>query len=391
MLAAFAAFALSSPAYEKDLDVLLSEFKSYGAYVREDRIDFDKFEAVYRPKFQAARTVVELFPALEAAVAELHDFHASLGSNNQASPRLVPSGTDLYGRWHGERAFLEQVRPGSLAEKAGLQAGDEIVAMDDQPVRSASGRWLGVLSADARAWSWALNSALAGRWNAPRNLTYRRQGQETKVSIPTAQAPKGNGSLTIQALGKDLVLVRPEDSLGDDALLKGLDQALPTLRTAKGIILDLRNTPSGGNSTVARGIMGLFIASRLPYQRHVFEERETNTVRDWVEYATPRLEKPIGAKLAVLVSRWTGSMGEGLAIGLDGMKRATVIGTPMAGLRGATGSVTLPESQIRVFFPVERLYHVDGTPRHEWVPRVRITPGPGDPWMDEAKKRLSGR
>jgi carboxyl-terminal processing protease len=383
-----AVLALSPPPnYEKDLDALLFELKTYGAYVREDRIDFAKFEASYRPKFKAARTASELFPIMEAAVAELHDFHASLGSNTPASPRLVPSGTDLYGEWKGERAFLEQVRPGSLAERAGLQAGDEVVAIDGQPVRTEAGRWIGALEAGSRGWSWALNSALAGRWNTSRNLTYRRAGREARVAVPTAQSPNASGRLTLEKRD-GLVLIRPEDSLGDYALLKDLDEALPTLRAAKGIVLDLRNTPSGGNTKVARGIMGLFISRRLPYQRHVVEERETGTVRDWVEYATPRLERPLVAKLVVLVSRWTGSMGEGLAIGLDGMKRATVIGTPMAGLRGAIGSTTLPESQIRVFFPIERLYHVDGTPRHEWVPRIKVKPGAGDPWMIEAKRHL---
>jgi carboxyl-terminal processing protease len=37
----------------------------------------------------------------------------------------------------------------------------------------------------------------------------------------------------------------------------------------------------------------------------------------------------------VLVGRWTASMGEGMAIGLDAMKRATIVGTRMAGLNGA--------------------------------------------------------
>jgi C-terminal processing protease CtpA/Prc len=137
--------------------------------------------------------------------------------------------------------------------------------------------------------------------------------------------------------------------------------------------------------------MGLFISRRMPYQRHVVEERDTDTVRDWVEYATPRLTKPVSARLVVLVNRWTGSMGEGIAIGFDAMKRATVVGTAMAGLRGAVDSTTLPVSGLRVFFPTERLFHVNGTPRHEWLPPARVTPGPGDPWMTAAEKVLNIR
>lgn len=97
------------------------------------------------------------------------------------------------------------------------------------------------------------------------------------------------------------------------------------------------------------------LAEFKTYDAYVQEDREIGTVPDWVEYASPRLSKPICAKLAIFVDRWTGSMGERLAVGFGGLKRATVIGTPMAGLRGAVGSSTLPVSGIRVFFPIERL------------------------------------
>ena len=153
-------------------------------------------------------------------------------------------------------------------------------------------------------------------------------------------------------------------------------------------MLDLRDTPSGGNTAVARGIMGLFVARRRPYQRHVVEERATGTVRDWVEYVTPRGLAPLRAPMVVLVDGWTGSMGEGMAIGLDAMGRATVVGDRMAGLRGATGATVLPVSGLRASFPTERLFHVDGTPRHLWRPSVRVPSGPGDPAMAEATRRL---
>jgi carboxyl-terminal processing protease len=84
--------------------------------------------------------------------------------------------------------------------------------------------------------------------------------------------------------------------------------------------------------------------------------------------------------MAVLCGRWTGSMGEGMTIGFDGMKRAQVVGTHMAGLCGATEHFPLPASGIGVNFPVERLYHMDGTPREKWVPPhlVDLTTARGD-------------
>jgi peptidase S41-like protein len=74
----------------------------------------------------------------------------------------------------------------------------------------------------------------------------------------------------------------------------------------------------------------------------------------------------------VLVGRWTASMGEGMAIGLDGMRRATLVGTRMAGLRGAVVTHTLPRHHFGFTFPFERLRHLDGTPREQFVPPVLV-------------------
>jgi carboxyl-terminal processing protease len=61
-------------------------------------------------------------------------------------------------------------------------------------------------------------------------------------------------------------------------------------------------------------------------------------------------------------------MGEGIAIGFDGMKRAKIIGTPMAGLLGAISGLRMTETGIGFQIPTERLYHVKGTPREDFVP-----------------------
>lgn len=61
-------------------------------------------------------------------------------------------------------------------------------------------------------------------------------------------------------------------------------------------------------------------------------------------------------------------MGEGMAIGFDGMKRAKIIGTEMAGLIGAISNFQLTE--IGFQFPTERLYHINGTPRENFLPEM---------------------
>ncbi|MBL6853906.1 MAG: hypothetical protein ISQ86_11020, partial [Alphaproteobacteria bacterium] len=209
-----------------------------------------------------------------------------------------------------------------------------------------------------------LRVLLAGTHNKPRDFTLK--GKKHIVLAPFERQPSDT-LLTTTHHGAVAVL-RVENSLGDSGLVAEVDKALDHLDGAKAVVLDLRNTPSGGNTDVAEPILGRFIKGRPGYQRGFLPGRRRSFPKDgytrWVRARGTTVTLP----MAVLCSRWTGSMGEGMTIGLDGMKRAIVVGTRMAGLCGATRQFLLPKSQIGMTFPVERLYHLDGTPRQKWVP-----------------------
>ena len=67
------------------------------------------------------------------------------------------------------------------------------------------------------------------------------------------------------------------------------------------------------------------------------------------------------------VGRWTASMGEGLAIGLDGMWPRAVVGSRWRACSGpSTGSGCRTPASVRI--PTQRLTHVDGTPRETFSP-----------------------
>ena len=79
-----------------------------------------------------------------------------------------------------------------------------------------------------------------------------------------------------------------------------------------------------------------------------------------------------------------------MAIGLDGMHRGVVVGTPMAGLAGAVDDFKLPCTGLGIAFPTARLLHLDGTPRERWVPPVLVDPLVGaDSALQRALKILS--
>jgi hypothetical protein len=141
-------------------------------------------------------------------------------------------------------------------------------------------------------------------------------------------------------------------------------------RPGQTVVIDLTDTPSGGDTVVARAIMGWFVSAPTGYQIHNLpaEERETGVPRQWVEQVLPRPGKSHSGPVRVRVGRWTGSMGEGLAIGFAALG-ADVSGGPMAGLRGAVSDLTLPHSGLVLKLPTERLYTVGGVPREAFVPR----------------------
>lgn len=66
-------------------------------------------------------------------------------------------------------------------------------------------------------------------------------------------------------------------------------------------------------------------------------------------------------------------MGEGIAIGFDSFQRAEIIGTKMAGLLGGIWSDNLKETGISFQFPGIKIYHIDTSPREDFVPKNEVT------------------
>jgi carboxyl-terminal processing protease len=267
--------------------------------------------------------------------------------------------------------MITDVRPNSAGARAGVKVGDEVVTIGGVPVHQATDalapKFLTMPSAAAR--DWALNVALAGSdLRKFVSLTVRSPGKAAR-RVRWVFAPPRYDSLVSLTSKAGVATIRINNSLGDEATIAEFDQALAKAVMASSIVLDLTDTPSGGNSLVARGIMGRFVVTERPYQRHeyVAEYRRSGVRRLWIEEVAPRgpwIKKP----LEVHVGAWTGSMGEGLAIGLAGAAAAPVRGRPMAGLLGALGEFPLPVSGITLRLPVEALAHVDGTPREMFIP-----------------------
>lgn len=365
--------------YQEDFEYLCKEIQDSYAYFDKKQTDWSRVPEIYRPMLKNVKNEREFIGLLESVMAELYDFHATLGVNTALSPNLVPTGADLWAKWNptNDKAIITEVRAHSVAEQAGLKVGMQVISVDGIPVDKAIYKYIGksLNTVDQTIKNWALLALLAGNHTGVRTLEVKDKEQLKKFSLSQQPPNQANSSLLeYKRLEKGIGYIRFNNSLGNNSLIKEFDLALGELKDTKGLILDLRNTPSGGNSTVARAIMSRFISQEMPYQKHSVpaEERMFGVRRSWLEIVSPRGEFIYKSPVIVLVDHWTGSMGEGIAIGMDGLKRVTVVGTEMAGLAGAVDDISLPNTKFVVKFPMEKLFHINGTPREDFVPPVFV-------------------
>lgn len=360
--------------FTRDFDHLWSQLRDGYAYFDRKETDWGRVREVYRPRAGEVRTKKEFVTLLERVLEELYDPHTHLKVNTSSSTRLVPTGLDVWAEWEDGKAVITQLRRGFSAEQAGLKVGMEIVSINGSPVETAVDSRLGVAlrRADDASRSWALRSLLAGTRDTKRVVEARAANgvrATFRLDLPahrTVDNYQGDAQVEWKILGEGFGYIKIND-LGSDGTVARFDAALEQVKTTRGLVIDLRATQSGGNTSVAEPIMGRLVERRMPYQRGA-------PVRGggWTREVSPRGDWTYEAPVVVLVGRWTASMGEGIAIGLDGMRRATVVGTRMAGLNGAVFDLQLPETGIKLNYAAEKLFHVNGTPREDFVPPVAV-------------------
>jgi carboxyl-terminal processing protease len=299
---------------------------------------------------------------LERLVYSLGDHHAHLSTNDALSARLVPSGASVWVESRAGQLVLTEVRAGSAARAAGLREGMVVDTINGQPVSELVAP-ASTPANEAAMRAFAARVALAGTRAADAVLvTAGPQPLQVRIEPP---ARRDDPPVTLDWPRPGVARLRLNNSLGSDALPAAFDAAMEGARSARAILLDLRDTPSGGDSQFAKPLMAWFVQGRRPYQKH------QRGARTWLEQVQGRPDAWHG-RLLVLVDHWTGSMGEGTAIGLRAAAGATIVGTPMAGLRGAIEGVDLPCMGVALRFPVERLYTVQGVPRERVQPDVPV-------------------
>ncbi|HKC63149.1 MAG TPA: S41 family peptidase, partial [Pyrinomonadaceae bacterium] len=371
---AIAQQSFSQEKFTSDFDFLWSTLRDNYAYFDKKETDWNKVRELYRPMLAGVKSRGDFVALLERVLDELYDNHTSLNTNLKTSTRLVPTGIDLWAEWRGKPAVITELRSGFSAEQAGLKVGMEIISINGVPTAEAVARRLpkSLKATDDEARNWSLRAVLAGTHDKLRVVAAKNLKGVVRVyqlDLPTQTAvdnyrytPKVEWKMLPGRIG----YIKINDLISTEIVAE-FDSALDGVRSSRGLILDLRDIPRGGNTDVAEPIMGRLIDRRMGYQQVVPLHAPA-----YIKEVSPRGDWTYKAPIVVLVNRWTASMGEGMAIGLDGMHRATIVGTRMAGLNGGIFNLQLPQTKIGVSYAGEKLNHINGTPRENFAPPVMV-------------------
>lgn len=354
-----------------------TDVKDNYAYFDKKHTDWDKVKTVYLPMAEKAKTRDDLITVFENAIEELYDNHFNLNTNIQSSTRLVPTGLDIWAEWINDKAIITEVRKGFSADKAGIKNGMEIISINgiptDQAVENRIGKCINPIDSEAK--NYALRELLAGTYLTQRVLVVSQDRETNTIDLDKerrnmADNYKYKSLLESKTIDDNIGYIKINNSVGETEVIQLFDNALDQLKDTRALIIDLRETPSGGNSIVARGILSRFTKVEMPYQKHVLpnEEKEFKIKRSWLEIVSPRGPFTYDKQVVVLVDHWTGSMAEGLTIGFSALGKAKIVGTRMAGLNGAINGFKTTRLEIPYSFPTEQLYHVNGTPRETFTP-----------------------
>ncbi len=343
-------------------------------YLNDKHVDMDCIKKTYTAKIKALKSKDDVLLYFEYLLDEFYDSHLTLTSHNKKSYRLH---SPIFSKTKSNVTLITQVWKSQIASKMPHNIiGAEILSFNgiafNQMIDSFPTSCNDKTRDDVR--SWIGNKILAGRYSEPRNLDLKlSNGKQVSINLDNIKYKEDVGFVSVHKID-NIGVIRINDALGKNKLISQFDSALKTVMNTDGLILDLRNTISGGNTYVARGIMGRFINKTTPYQKHWTYQNFSD--QPLVESSSIALVSPRGdiynKPLVVLANRWTGSMGEGLTIGFDAMKRAKIVGTEMAKLKGSMYGYSFKNRKYGYQLSGEKMYHLNSTPREDFIPEYNV-------------------
>lgn len=269
MIANDAARAAPAPASEAGFDAVAAwaEFSelmrlSYSYFEREDINGPDILKHFERHAL-ITRSRAQFVDVLQIVARNFADPHLVVGPFTPDDPSIIPTASDIRAVGKDGVFLVIDVRSESDAQAKRVEPGDRIVSVDGVSVRLAIERLLGRRFGDLSGAQvdHGLNTALAGVHDRPRTIEIETDGMTRRVVLePASRLARRISELqpiTIERADR-IAVIRFNNSLGRNETIAAFRAALTANIKAEVLVLDFRNTPSGGNTTVARAIMSHF-------------------------------------------------------------------------------------------------------------------------------------
>jgi carboxyl-terminal processing protease len=287
------------------------------------------------------------------------------------------AGIGAYVDTNGKLLTITKPMPNSPAEQAGLQAGDQIIAVDGVDVTS-------MLPETVR-------QKVLGPAGTKVKLTIQRTSQDTPIDVEITRATIVVPSVTSKMLANNIAYI--QISTFGDSTASDLHTQLAALmaQNPKGLILDLRDN-GGGYLDTAIAVASEFIPSGVI----VTEKAGDGTQK--VHNATPGgLATDNSLPMIVLGNAYSASASEIVAGALQDTGRAKLLGVTTYGKGSVQNWIPLENSQGAVRVTIARWY----TPKGRTIDKKGLIPdivvqmsaddikAGKDPQLDAAVKQLT--
>lgn len=349
----------------QDFEKLMSNLETNYVYYNTKDVDLNCIKSYYSQKISSINNSTEALLFFEYILDEFYDSHLHLNTSNKFSYRLyspifvstIGNKTEISSTWKDqiESGLNINITNGEILTFNGINF-NELIEKFPTHCQNKNNNEIR---------TWISNKILSGRRNEPRIVTLKtKAGKIETLDIDKIKIRKDTNLLSYKIID-NIGVIRLNNSLGETKTKEEFKQALKNLKETDGIILDLRNTVDGGNTSIAYPIAGHFTNKKMVFQKYKNKKEE---FVDYIKPTNPQYDKP----LIVLVGRWTGSVGEGLASGFDGTGIGIIVGTEMLKLAGATKSYNFSNFNYGYQYPYTDVLHITDYPREKFVPKYKV-------------------
>lgn len=299
-------------------------------------VDWEAERAKFRPVAARAQTSAELYGVLRRMLGDLRDAHTRVFAPDERSdwqhPRYTSVGISV--REVEGQAVVVSVERGSEAERAGLRAGDLILSVDGEAASELFARRLQEMvgsSTEAAARLLAMSKLFEGARDSTLDLRWSDANGKEHSTTLKREVRERDSTLHIEHLRAHTFLIEFVIFTHETALnfIHALNNQL---RSARGLIIDLRNN-GGGEAGAMAEMASLFLPAgkSLGY----FKDRSGQ-----IAFAPHTSALMLGAAdaikstrvpLVILTSARTSSAAEIFVAALRESQRAEVIGQKTCG------------------------------------------------------------